>query len=98
MWLVMDTLELSGTSDSFRRAQRTQSRTNNTINTFMTLCDNCPYFFRLPRSGSDNSYKLSLLCSLETTCYSGTSDVSPHQSQARSLPAPNHYRHLITRP
>jgi hypothetical protein len=54
MWLVMDTLELSGTSDSFPHStENTIKTTNHTINIFMTLCDHCPYFFRLPRSGSD---------------------------------------------
>jgi hypothetical protein len=54
MWLVIDTLELSGTSDSFpHRTENTIKTTNHTINIFMALCDHCPYFFRLPRSGSD---------------------------------------------
>jgi hypothetical protein len=54
MWLVIDTLELSGTSDSFpHNTENTIKTTNHTINIFMTLCDHCPYYFRLPRSGSD---------------------------------------------
>jgi hypothetical protein len=54
MWLVIDTLELSGTSDSFPHStENTIKTTNHTTNIFMTLCDHCPYFFRLPRSGSD---------------------------------------------
>jgi hypothetical protein len=49
-------LELSGTSDSFPdNTENTIKTTNHTINIFMTLCDHCPYYFRLPRSGSDRS-------------------------------------------
>jgi hypothetical protein len=63
MWLVMDTLELSGTSDSFPSStENTIKTTNHTINIFMTLCDHCPYFFRLPRSGSDNTSRQYLRC------------------------------------
>jgi hypothetical protein len=62
MWLMIDTLELSGTSDSFPHStENTIKTTNHTINIFMTLCDHCPYFFRLPRSGSDSSRPLQSL-------------------------------------
>jgi hypothetical protein len=57
MWLVIDTLELSGTSDNFPdNTDKTIKTTNHTINIFLTLCDHCPYYFRLPRSGSDNNH------------------------------------------